>query len=414
MSMYLRTLLRTSTAPRAAIVLIPWLLAYSGNISNWITTGYWASVTAQSSFLLGFIAPACAACAAWEGARIKRSAMLGGAPSRSRLAIAFSVLWPVMLLGVLSVVLGVAVSASQASGLPRWSSFVMLTVEACVVVAHTTAGYVAGLTLPRLLAAPAALVASFVWMAYPAAMNNPPWLRQLNGHNFNECCALDQVPDVRGFAAAAVVAVGVASACALWINLHGVLRLLAPVSVGLALVVGCVVATPMGYQAARPRDLAELDCRTGPSGICLWPEQHGAAKEIEEWGLQARRSLEAAGVRPARKVKVMTVAPRPGDVVTVMAFSAVPQDIPSCARTGQWPGSQATGPVMAWLALTAGAQPQDLEGHYIEGDVHLARKVRRLPLAGQQRWFHRNVATLTGCDKAPDLAPEHFVAGAAL
>ncbi|GGX36821.1 DUF7224 domain-containing protein [Streptomyces noursei] len=290
----------------------------------------------------------------------------------------------------------------------------MVIIEVAVALAHTAAGYVAGLILPRLLAAPTALVASFVWMAYPAAMNSPSWLRQLNGHNFNECCALDQVPDVRGFGTAAVVAAGVTIACAVWISLRGVPRLLGPMVLGLALVAGCVMAAPMGYRSAHPRDLAELDCRTGPSGICLWPEQQGAAQRIEEWGAQARRNLEAAGVRPAQKVKVMTAAPSQGEVASVMAFSAVPQDIPSCARTGQWPGSQATGPVMAWLALTAGAPPQDIEGSSIEAEVRLAEKVRRLPLAGQRRWFHRNAATLTRCDKQPDLAPEHFVAGAAL
>ncbi|AJC52629.1 hypothetical protein GZL_00021 [Streptomyces sp. 769] len=412
--MYLRTVLRTSTAPRAAIVLMPWLVAYSGNIRRWITDGYWESVTAQSSFLLGFIAPACAACAAWEGTRVKRSGMLGSAPSRSPLAIAVSVLWPVMLLGFLSIILGVAVSAPQASGLPRWPSFVMVIVEMAVAVAHTAAGYVAGLILPRLLAAPTALVVSFVWMAYPAAMGSPSWLRQLNGHNFIECCSLDQVPDVRGFGAAAIVAVGVTFTCVVWISLRGVPRLLGPVVLGLALVAGCVLAAPMGYRSAQPRDLAELDCRTGPSGICLWPEQQGAAQRIEKWGLEARRNLVTAGVRPAQKVKVMSAAPSQGEVASVMAFSAIPQDMPSCGRTGQWPGSQATGPVMAWLALTAGTPSQDIEGSYIEAEVRLAQKVRRLPLAGQQRWFHRNAVTLTRCDKQPDLSPEHFDAGAAL
>ncbi|MGG2462429.1 DUF7224 domain-containing protein [Streptomyces sp. RGM 3693] len=411
--MYVKTVLRTSTAPRAAIVLIPWLLAYSGNIRRWITDGYWESVTAQSSFLLGFIAPACAACAAWEGARVKRSGMLESAPSRTPLNIAISVLWPVAFLGALSVMLGVVLSAPQASGLPAWSSFVLLTVEIAVVVAHTAAGYTAGLILPRLLAAPAALIASFLWMAFPAAMGNPPWLRQLNGHNFNECCALDQVPDGRGLGAAAIVAVGVTIACAAWINMSGVRRLLGPAVLGLALTTGCVMVAPMGYRSAQPRDLAELDCRTGPSGVCLWPEQQGAALSIEKWGSAARRNLEAAGVHPAQKVKVMSAAPRQGEVASVVAFSAVPQDIPPCARAGQWPGSQATGPVMAWLVLTAGTPPQDVEGAYAEAEVRLAQQVRHLPLVGQQRWFHRNAATLTRCDKQPDLAPEHFAAGAA-
>lgn len=409
---YWRTVLRTSAAPRAAIVLVPWLVVYSGNLSQWINQGYWESVTAQSTFLLGFIAPACAACAAWEGTRVKISGMLRSAPSRSPLQISASVLWPVGLLGAVSIMLSLALVASQASGAPGWPSLAMLALALIVVAAHTAAGYVGGLLLPRLLAAPAALVVSFVWMAYPAAMDNPPWLRQLNGHNLSECCALDQVAAHRALLAPAVLAVGVTVACALWVAARRVPRLVAPVALAGSLVAGPVLAAPLGDQVARPRDPGALDCRTGPSGICLWPEQRAAAQEIEEWGAQARRNLKAAGVAPARDVKVMSSAPDRGEVLSVMAFSALPPDIPVCAQNGPWPGSRAAGPVTAWVVLAAGARPQDVEGAYAEDDLRLARTVRDLPAAAQKRWFERNLAAMSGCDRQPELRLEPFTEAA--
>ncbi|WP_234328533.1 MULTISPECIES: hypothetical protein, partial [unclassified Streptomyces] len=59
----------------------------------------------------------------------------------------------------------------QAAGSPNWTTVAILALELLVVAAHIVVGYVLGLTLPRLLAVPVALVGSFVWMAYPAAMN---------------------------------------------------------------------------------------------------------------------------------------------------------------------------------------------------------------------------------------------------
>lgn len=131
--MRLVTLLRVSAAPKVAIVLIPWIVMYSGNLSDWIVDGYWESVTAQSGFMIGFIAPACAVCAAWEGARLRSSGLLRAAQVRSPLTVAAAHLLPTLLLGIASVFLSLLLVApaawgqiggrrSTSSGYNYWSS----------------------------------------------------------------------------------------------------------------------------------------------------------------------------------------------------------------------------------------------------------------------------------------------------
>ncbi|MBQ0829101.1 DUF7224 domain-containing protein [Streptomyces tagetis] len=408
MTVHLRTVFRTSTAPRAAVVLLPWLFAYSGRITQWITSGYWESVTAQSSFLLVFTAPACAACAAWEAVRVKRSRVLEATPVRPRTVMALSVLLPIFVLGFLSVVLASALFVPQSSGLPGASSMAILGMELLVLAAHTLAGYVAGLTLPGLLAAPAALVTSWLWMAYPAAMT-PLWLRQMNGHNLMECCALNQTVAPRALVAPALVAVGVIIASLVWISarrLPG--RLWAAVTLCVTLVTGASVAMPLGYEAGQPRDISALRCSGTVPMVCLWPEQQESGAHIRSWSTEARQRLDAAGVSTASTITILSTTPRRDEILALVASTALPGQPPNCSATGPWPGSTAQGTLLAWLMLTAGADPQSVRGGSVETDIQTAEQVRRLPRPAQQRWFDHNAATLHGCDLRPDLDPSHF------
>ncbi|MEU9982438.1 hypothetical protein [Streptomyces sp. NPDC050856] len=108
----------------------------------------------------------------------------------------------------------------------------------------------------------------------------------------------------------------------------------------------------------------------------------------------------------------MSSAPERPEVVAALALSALPPDVPSCARYGPWPGSAASGPVMAWALFAAGARPDDVAAARPEEEVRLAREVRELPPAAQRRWFGDNVTALSRCDRRPELRPERYRAGA--
>ncbi|OKJ08187.1 DUF7224 domain-containing protein [Kitasatospora sp. CB01950] len=408
-----RTLLRTSIALRVAPALFVWVLAYVGNVNAWVVEGYWASVTAQSSFLLGFTAPACAACAAWEGARVRASRVLDGAPVRSAAALAVRRTAPVLAMGLLAVLLPLAVLAPDAAGSPGGPTLSILGIELLVVAAHTALGYAAGQALPTLLAVPLVTVTSFVWMAYPASLNTL-WVRQLNGHNLSECCALDQQVSYRALAASAVVAVGAIAAAALWLaGSAWLLRTAAVAAVAGALAVGSVLAVPLGFKASVARDESLLRCDSGRPQVCLWPEQRASADDIRAWVDQAHAQLAAAGVQGADRLTLLPPRPSRGEVLDAVARSAVPHGLPECAERGAWPGSRAVGPVYAWLSVSAGLRPQELNGRYRPDDVQLVSRLVQAPADSQLAWFRRNVETLTACDRTPDLDPGHYLAAAA-
>lgn len=404
-----RSIVRTSSALRAAPVLIVWILMYSGKLTGSITDGYWPSVTAQSTFLLNFIAPAVAACGAWEALKVRQSAVLNTAPVRSRTTIALWALAPVLVLGTVCVLLGLALFTPQASGLPGWSTVLILGVELLVVLAHAAIGYAIGLALPRLLGVPTALVASFLWMAYPSTLD-VFWVRQLNGRNLTECCALDEVPATRAVGAAALAVFGLIAAAWLWTQLRGTRRLTAVVALAATTAVGAWIAAPLGYSAAQARPTGEQTCTTTTPRVCLWPEQHSGVAQITEWATKAEQHLKAVGITQSAPVSPLSARPGQDEIQSLVALRAMPTRPPQCASeiNAQWQGFQAIGPLASWLKLTAGVTARSVEARYREPEVRLARQVMTLPQQEQLAWFHRNTTALTGCDAKPDLDPSHY------
>ncbi|MFF2852049.1 hypothetical protein ACFVT5_37835 [Streptomyces sp. NPDC058001] len=407
MSMPWRIVLRVSIAPRIGVLLLLWLLAYSGNVSELVTDGYWESVTAQTTFQLVWIAPALAACGAWEGLRVRQSEVLRGTPVRSQSRVALSALAPTLALGIVAVALAFALIAPQAAGYPGRPSVGILGLTILVATAHAVGGYALGLSLPRMLAVPVAMLGSWVWMAYPAAMS-AFWVRQLNGRNLTECCALDQVAAPRSILAPALVAAGMIAASWLWAAQRRPYRHLAPAVLAAAVTVSALAVHPLGYRAAEPRPAALRSCTGTAPRVCLWPEQRAAAVDITAWATQAVDRLSAAGVRTGRDVSVKSAAPTRNQVLSLVASSAVPNDIPRCAEKGSWPGGFALGPISIWLSLTAGADPGVVSASFAPDEVRIAEQVRRLPQEAQLAWFQRNAQTLTRCDKEPDLDPSHY------
>ncbi|MFE2040352.1 hypothetical protein ACFXAZ_05335 [Streptomyces sp. NPDC059477] len=402
-----RTVLRVSIAPRIGIPLILWLLLYSGNVTELVTRGYWPSIAAQTTSLLVWTAPAVAACGAWEGLRLRRSQVLQQAPARTFGTVSLTALAPTLVVGTLAVVLALGLLLPQAEGVPDRISTAVLALELLVITAHTAVGYVIGLSLPRLLAVPTALVGSFVWMAYPASMD-VFWVRQLNATNLAECCALDQVPEPRSILAPLLVSVGLIVAAWLATTSRWGPRITAPVVLAVMVATAAWVVRPLGYSAAESRSPALRTCSSTQPRVCLWPEQRRAATDVVEWATDARTRLAAFGVATAPELSPRASTPSSNDVRALVALSALPQDIPKCAESGQWPGAVAAGPLSVWLTVTAGADVRIVASRYAPEDVETATRVREQPDPVQAAWFQRNAETVTGCDLQPDLDPAHF------
>ncbi|GAA2674344.1 DUF7224 domain-containing protein [Streptomyces lunalinharesii] len=413
-----RTVLRSSSATWLAPLLAAFVaLLVSDDLTANVTRGYWPSALGSATFALNFVAPACATAGAWEGARWTRGAVAHWAPARSGLGIALPLLAPVFALGALGMAIASALTISAGhpgAGMPPVG---MVLVWLVILAAHAFAGYLLGRRMPLVISAPVALLLSFVITAYPAAME-PLWLRHMVTGGLSSCCTLDQTPNWRAAASALVLALGVILASVVALTVLG--RRARTVLISAAVLAGLVASGWLAYglpaDPVTARSTDELQCTGATPKVCLWPEANKPAM-IRVTAADARHRLQQAGLTVPAEL-TMDSNPRPGAafigtwtnptpslVRMGVAVSLLPTQPPACADTRQFPGADAYVPTVAWLALTAGADPQDVSNRFGPQDSAIAAQVRRAPTNQQRAWFQHNRQALNDCTTHPAPPP---------
>ncbi|GGU41765.1 hypothetical protein GCM10010211_01040 [Streptomyces albospinus] len=414
-----RTVVRSSSATWLAPLLAAFVaLLLSDDLTAGVTHGYWPSALGQANFALHFVAPACATAGAWEGSRVTRGNVAHWAPTRSGLGIALPLLVPVFVLGAFGMAVAAALTISTGQPDIGTPPLGMVLVWLVVLAAHSFAGFLLGKRLPVVVAAPLALLLSFVLTAYPAAME-PLWLRHMVTGGMSACCSLAQTPDWRAAASALVLAVGVIAAAVVVLTVLS--RRARTVLVGIALVGGLAGSGWLAYGLpadpvnARPAD--QLQCAGDNPRVCLWPELSGQADMIREHAADARNRLQQAGLTVPAELTMEKQStqgslfigawpkPTPSQVRAGVGTALLPSEPPACATSGPFPGADAYAPTAAWLALTAGADPQDVASRYGEPESTVATHVRQLPRNQQLAWFERNSKSLHNCTTHPAPAP---------
>lgn len=381
---------------------------------------YAIALSAAGTIALAFVAPICAALGAWEGARFRRAAWWGMPHVRSRAAIAAWSAAPVIVAG------SIAVTVASMLQLTKSGLFVpdvrLLALTVAVISAHTLLGFAAGLWVPVVIAAPAALILSFLWMAFPGAME-PLWLRHLNG-SLSTCCQLAQDLAPAAVLAALLVAAGMVAAALLliaqqaWSRVRGALSI---VPLVIALAAGSVIASPLGPDPVVARHASALVCAKDPSGIevCVWPEHVGRLDEVLGIAARAVAAWDAAGIPAPRRFTEVEPANRVdpvfgfrlestgADIVGALAYSLVPPT-PSCADTGPYPSASVLDDLEAWFAAVAGMSEPELVRRFdvpaAPGDLRplaVVRMLRSRPLAVQREWVIRNLEAARDCHGAP-------------
>ncbi|MDT3397303.1 hypothetical protein RKE29_11700 [Streptomyces sp. B1866] len=410
--MRVKTLILSGPVLWATVLLLPLLLLF-GARNNYSVTAYWESATADSTMLLGFVYAVCGACAAWEAGRLKKARIASWAPVRSRMRVAGEHLAPVAALGVLGILASLAAFSGPALGAPGGPDLAVLGTEYAIVLSHMALGYLIGQWLPRLLAPALTLLLGYFWGSWPAALDDPMWLRHVAGQGLADCCTLDQEPSLRSLAASVVFSVGILAAALVVLAMDGRVTRWA-LAVALAFTgsfLGIAVADPLGLSGVQARDRSQYRCEgTGPQ-VCLWPEQRAHRADFVRWSRQADRALTRAGVSSARRVSFGTTTPHRDDVLVDVATSMLPTEPPACAQrpNAVYPGDEAYQVLYPWLALTAGVRPDDLLARWPSDAVRQAQQVRRLPLPAQKAWFERNLRSVRDCSVAPDLSPSSYV-----
>ncbi|MYW04921.1 hypothetical protein [Streptomyces sp. SID3343] len=411
---------RTSAATFALFLLLPTVFVYSVDLQQWTTRGYWASVSGQLSFGLRFIGPACAACAAWEAARLRRGRVFTWAPARHPLRIALDSLSTVYFLGLAGLLAGLAALWPTISGAPGGPDPAIAATWLAVIAGHAAWGYLLGsfLTLP--VAFPLAAVTTYVWMAYPGTLSNP-WIRHLNGGDFDGCCRLDQAPSLRVVAGVCLLAVGVVVAGGPKVAaLATALAVFAVAATGGVLFVRTVGTGPVQDRAFDP------SCVGTAPRVCLWPEQSRRGELIRDRlrasygllvavGVSLPPTLTSARHRDDSLWVPLRAEPTRQDVVLGLAESLLPGGPPECAFRGEkFGGFSGHGPTLAWLALTAGADPVVVPGRLDRQHWEFAARVRTLPAPEQVAWYSANREALTTCGRPPVPLPAALAGYAAV
>lgn len=414
--MLVRTVIRSSSATLVLPFLIGFVfVALGDDLSAWVTAHYWPSATGNATFALPFVGAACAAVAAWEGARLHRGGVFDQAPVRSPLAITVPILMPVAAMGLLGMTAALLTSAAAADvgiGLPHLG---ITLVAAGVLLANTLAGHLIGRTMPGVLAAPLALIGAFFLNAYPSSWSTY-WLRHVVGGGLDSCCSVDAVIDQRAIVSGGVFAAAVCLAALFLIHRRG-----GTIAVAAALVLTAggfgaagYIARDLTADAVQPRPTSALICDGNQPTICLWPEvedrdmvqreSRKALARLKQAGIRVPTTLTMAAKPEAGATKLgIPTNLRANDVPAGVASGLLPEP-PACALKGDpYPAAAAASPVAAWLYTTAGEPAQAVEGRFGPQEAALAQKVRKQPRAAQLDWYERNMQAMKSCRTQPQL-----------
>ncbi|HYY10773.1 MAG TPA: hypothetical protein VE781_07525 [Kineosporiaceae bacterium] len=229
------------------------------------------------------VQPVTSLCCCLIGVRLRRSEVLRSvAVARPRVVVLLHLLAlpAAAVTAVLVFTMGAYSRALTADAVPDAR---LVLAAALASAAYAALGLALGSSLPPVLAAPAAVAAPYVVMAFPPAMQTT-WVRHLTGIS-SGCCQIYQDLSTRAFVAHLLFlcAVLVGSAAVFVRSSRGARSLqlaLSGVSAG-CLVLAALPALPLDASPVARRP-GEPTCRSvETSQLCLWPEHEAARADGE-------------------------------------------------------------------------------------------------------------------------------------
>ena len=414
------TMLRINPAVWIApfLMLLAILATSATSIVPDISDPYPLALTSAGASSIFLVAPVCAACAAWEGGRLRRAGWLSMPHARSTITVAFMSIICILVVGLLSI------SASLVILLMREGEVVALDLRIItktffIIGAHTLLGFAIGTQLPSTVAVPSVLLIDYAWMVLPIAIE-PLWLRHLNGA-WISCCDLASDLAPSAFIGTAIITIGFTGTAILLLRpyLDTFRRVLAVIPTVIAFGVGALLVQGLGPDPIVART-STLVCSSGEPRVCVWPEHRERLPEVVEIAGAAVKSWRAVGISvpgefseqrnpallpPGASSFGFSSESQRSDILNSLVYSLLPP-LPACAREGgSFLGGPAQSYVVAWLADTAGISRDELESRFGADIRQTIESVRALPIDQQQAWVARNIAALQKCDVAPQLEP---------
>ena len=399
------------TAP--GVLLLTCLHVGSDAISGDLD-GYWETGSLRAVSAILILAPAGAACAAWESGRLRQGGVFAFPVVRSPARAVGAALAPVLLVGVVGLALALCVVAVRLHASVGHPDPRILAMGIVVIAGHIALGATAGRFLSRVVATPLIMLASYLWLVMPAAML-PFSIRHLTGLD-TSCCFSDGTVATWGVLGPTMVAAGVIAGSVAVLSAR-------PAAFGFALVItasSIVIAergvAHFGADPVVPRTLRELVCAGQEPVVCVWPEHRAALPELVRAAESLRRRLgpfpidvplrasEARNDRTRWIFGIRTSAP-PGVSAASLTIGLAPSDLPVCERPHSWPGGWAVPLLQAWLLAQSGVPDSELEASQGAQVMDVLRAVRAKSAGVQAAWFRANYAAATQCDVPPTMNP---------
>lgn len=413
--MRLRTQLRISPIVWIAPVLALLAMLYTTRLPP-PSDLYLLGLTARATLTIFFVAPVCAACAAWEGGRLRRAGWWEVPHVRSAFMVALAAIFPVFLMGLL-VIVAVFVFVLLQTGMYTLPDLRLMLLSSSMIAAYTLLGFGLGLHIRPVIVVPALLLVVYAWLTFPAA-TDPPWFRHLTGLFLGFDVATDVAPQALAGAIAVVGGVAGTAIVLLRRQLSVPQYIMAIVPTVFALFVGTFLVQDLGYNPIIPRDAALLECSQSQPRVCVWPEHRARLAEVAAIASDAAAQWQQIGIAVPREFSERTnldvydrnfgfsSQSQRGDIISALSYTLLPP-WKECAYDTPPPYPEspfAEDNLQAWLLATAGMPQADLASRVTNpAIIDTIAMVQSMPVDKQQQWFQQNMAAYQACDWPPPL-----------
>jgi len=324
---------------------------------------YGLGATTMASSTLPFVSGFVAACAAWEGARLR--ALWWGPFVRRRFIVAGNAILPAIIAGALAIVVATVVLLVRSGvGAPDLR---VLAIVGLDLVTWAAIGFAIGTLTTTSIAVPAAVLLPFIWFSFIPAIH-PVWLRHITGM-FRDCCGLAEDLSIAAISASTLVNFGLLLAVSISLVAQPTLRRGYLALLALALSVGVALAfvwgAGLGSSPAVAREPSQLVCRSEEElTLCVWPEHVDLLDLFLTRTIEVRTKWQEVGIAspvlvteahrsiaPVGSLPILFTSSDTDEIVLSLARGLVPA-LPDCEFGGT--GQIATDWLEAWFSAAGG------------------------------------------------------------
>lgn len=373
---------------------------------------YLLAVSAAGINPLFVIAPVSAACAAWEGGRLRRSGWLTFPHVRSPFVVALAALAPAFVMGVLALTATLSFKFIEV-GIIGMPDARVLLVALTVLAAHVMLGFAIGINISPVISVPAVFFLDFGWMLLPPAQE-PLWLRHLTGA-LESCCFTSSTLAPSVILGSLSIAGGFFVIALLLIRqpLDRYALALALIAMVASFGVGSFLVSDLGAYPIVPRDSSVLVCSESSPQVCVWPEHVERLPEVVELATQAAARWQEAGFDVPEKFSEqndlsigkrgfgMSTETLHYQLLNSLAYSLLP-DYTECPNGLPYPAKYlGEDYILAWLDVTAQMPEDELAIRFDEELLQIISEIQSLPVEQQQLWIEHNKKSAGSCDIEP-------------